>query len=106
MLKGYVNEVLHVGLTLHADYAAGTLDDLSPLPAEKTSMDEKDYAKLLKTALNRVILPELKKLIGQLPPKDIATFILALESGKVLAHSFEGGKWTSSAFSSGVPGGI
>lgn len=94
MLKGYVNEVLHVGLTLHADYAAGTFDDLSTLPPEKTSMDEKDYAKLLQAALNRVILPDLKELIGQLPAKDIATFILALESGKVLAHSFEGGKWT------------
>ena len=94
MLKGYVNEVLHVGLTLHADYASGTFDDLSTLPPEKTSLDEKDYAKLLRAALNRVILPDLKELIGQLPAKDIATFILALESGKVLAHSFEGGKWT------------
>ena len=94
MLQGYVNEVLQVGLTLHARYAGGTCNDLSPLPPAKTSMDEKEYAKLLTAALDRVILPELKELIGQLPAKDIATFILALESGKVLAHSFEGGKWT------------
>jgi hypothetical protein len=94
MLKGYVHEVLKVVLQLHADYARGSVGDAGTLPPQKSSMDEGDYAKLLHASLNRVLLPELKELVGKLPVHEVATFLLALESGKVLAHSFEGGKWT------------
>jgi hypothetical protein len=35
----------------------------------------------------------MRQLIGSIPAAEIATTLLALEAGKVLAHSFEGGRW-------------
>lgn len=92
-LAEYVDEALRVVLELHAAYAGG--DSSSPINSQalKAGMNEKEYAAVLRGGLNRVVLPEFRELIGQLPAREVATFVLALESGKVLAHSFEGGKW-------------
>jgi hypothetical protein len=92
-LADYVNEVVRMALELHATYAGGDTNPTIKAPQVRPSINEKDYASVLHAGFNRVILPEFRELIGQLPAAEIATFVLALESGKVLAHSFEGGKW-------------
>jgi hypothetical protein len=95
-LKEYLHALLNGALSLHASYVSG--EGIQAAPQVKGApptlpYSPESYVQALKVSLHRVLLPELRELLGSLETSEIATFILALESGKVLAHSFEGGKW-------------
>lgn len=95
-LKDYLHALLRGALALHASYVAG--DGIQEGPRVKGApptlpYSPDSYTQALTVSLHRVLLPELRELLGSLEASEIATFVLALESGKVLAHSFEGGKW-------------
>ena len=95
-LAEHVPNLLEAALELHATYAATgtTQPPAEAVPASSLSGATSEvYAKAIQGALHQVLSPNLRAVIGQLSPHEIATFILALESGKILAHSFEGGKW-------------
>ena len=95
-LAEHVPNLLHASLTLHASYAAG---DTSRPPAETIPVSSLHaatsdlYARAIQGALHQVLSPRLRELIGQLSAHEVATFVLALESGKIIAHSYEAGKW-------------
>lgn len=90
------NEILKVALTLHTAYARGeaasapTAAGVSP---ESTALSSSQYAERLHRSFERVLTPAARQTLSGLPPTMIATVILAFESGKVLAHSFEGERW-------------
>ncbi len=81
-------------LSLHALYSAGEIRASAPaqtrgdLPASSY-----EYAEQVRHAMHRVLIPEMRQLMGTIPAAEVATTVLALEAGKVLAHSFEGGRW-------------
>lgn len=89
--------LLAAALSLHALYAAGDIKSagLQPLAAGAGGhpYSSESYALLVRTAMHRVLTPELRSLIAALNPDEVATTVLGFECGKVLAHSFEGGKW-------------
>ncbi len=95
-LAEHVPNILHAALELHATYAQGEPLKSPPhsiSPSSLSSATSEVYSKAIQGALHQVLSPNLRALIGELSPHEIASFILALESGKILAHSFEGGKW-------------
>ena len=95
-LSQHVPHILHAALALHADYAAGNISGTAEgaiSPASLSGASSDVYSQALKGALHQVLSPRLRELLGSLPPHEVATFVLALESGKIVAHSYEGGKW-------------
>jgi len=92
-LGEYVPHLLHAALKLHAQYASGNLQPVIPFPKISGPADPAQYAQSIYGALNRVLTPQQRKAIGALGANEVATLVLALESGKVLAHSSEGGRW-------------
>lgn len=58
----------------------------NPLSAEQ-------YVELLSRQMERVLTAGMKSEIASLPPSAVATFVLALEAGKVMAYAFEAGRW-------------
>ncbi len=96
-LGEHVPDLLEAALSLHAGYAAGDVTHLSnvgPESAGAKPFTSEEYAGAVKSALDRVLSPELKRELGALSAAEVATAILSLQCGKVLAHSFEGGRWT------------
>jgi hypothetical protein len=95
-LAEHVPNLLNAALSLHALYAAGTTTT-RPQGATSvkslTAASSEEYAQAILGALHQVVSPHLRALIGELSVQEVATLVLALESGKVLAHSYEGGKW-------------
>ena len=95
-LAEHVPHLLSSALTLHAAYSSG--DTKSP-PTEAVALkslnnaSSLDYSRAVLGALHQVHSPRLRETLGQLSPQEVATFVLSLESGKVIAHSLEGGKW-------------
>lgn len=89
-------EILSAALSLHARYAAGEVSarvqHIAEEPVDRPFSSE-EYAEALGSAMNRVLSPVMREELGSLPAAEVATAILALECGKVLAHSFEGGRW-------------
>ncbi len=95
-LAEHVPNLLHAALALRASYASGltTTPPEGAISASSLSAATSEvYAKALQGALHQVVSPQLRALIGQLSAQEVATFVLALESGKIIAHSLEGGKW-------------
>ncbi|MEY4667627.1 MAG: hypothetical protein RL518_326 [Pseudomonadota bacterium] len=95
-LKEHVPNLLQVALELHSSYASGNSTDLpeDALPVDSLhGANSETYARALQGALHQVLSPHLRTLIGQLSAQEVATFVLALESGKIIAHSYEAGKW-------------
>ena len=95
-LAEHVPNILHAALTLHASYAGGESSGTPQgtiAPEQLNGATSEEYAHSLQGALHQVLSPHLRRLIGELSAREVATFVLALESGKILAHSFEGGKW-------------
>jgi hypothetical protein len=88
--------ILRAALAVHRGYAEGDLmgeripqgDLLNASP-----QDSKQYAERIQGALHRVLSPAMRREIARIPVAEIATAVLALESGKILAHSHEGGRW-------------
>jgi hypothetical protein len=54
---------------------------------------ENSYYSELSDALSSVLTRDLREAIAQIPKDELATLVLALECGKVMAHSFEAGRW-------------
>lgn len=95
-LAEHVPNILNAALTLHAAYAGGECERAPQgtiAPGTLSGASSAEYAQSLQGALHQVLSPHLRALIGRLSAREVATFVLALESGKIIAHSFEGGKW-------------
>jgi len=94
-------ELLKALLKLHAEISAR--DPNEDLPREKEpavaagAASAKDtsetYAQRLRIAAANVLSPLLKAELRTIPAAQIATIILGLEAGKIMAIGFEGGKW-------------
>ncbi len=87
-------------LELHKEYSEGRglqgEKDLSIFESpvqvgEKLSAE--DYAALQQRALHRALTQSQRKEIATLSSVEVATAVLALEAGKVLAYGKEGGRW-------------
>jgi hypothetical protein len=95
-LGEHVPDLLEAALSLHARFAAGEFSEASPAGPEATTgkpFTSGEYASAVRSALDRVVSPELKRELGALSAAEVATTILSLQCGKVLAHSLEGGRW-------------
>lgn len=95
--------ILRKALILHGVYSAG--DIRSELPPggmhgqieanpPHTPMSSEEYAAVVQLALHRVLRADTRQILGAISPAELATALLSYECGKVLAYSFEGGKWT------------
>jgi hypothetical protein len=60
---------------------------------DNASLLPHQYFEKLKAALHEVISEVERKLVGQLPASELATLVLAVECGKIMAYAFEGGQW-------------
>jgi hypothetical protein len=93
--------VLGAALELHAFYRANAWEDAVGVTADPTdlalpdgeSLDGAGYAQILRSALHRVLTPAMRADLAKLSPHDIAVIVLGLESGKVMVHQKEGGRW-------------
>ncbi len=96
-LGGNTAYLLDVALRTHARYGEGNVGDTTSDLPSNTSPDQqlnsREYADAVSTSLHRVLSPAMRSELASLDAAEVATTILALESGKVLAHSFEGGRW-------------
>jgi hypothetical protein len=95
-LSEHVPHILNAALELRASYATGEVircPDGALSPSSLSGATSETYAQALKAALHQVLSPQVRELIGERPAHEVATLVLGLESGKILAHSFEGGKW-------------
>jgi hypothetical protein len=99
-LPVYADLVLERALFLHAHYRADVfhdaafyepLEELHDEDSEIISLDS-HIARLL-ASMNQVLTDSLKMELRTLTPAQIATVVLSYEAGKILAYSFEGGKW-------------
>ncbi len=89
-------EILEAALGQHAEVAAGSRPQRSVEDAVgdvPTACSSETYGEFLKRAFGSVLTPGMMDTLASLPAREVATVILALESGKVLAHAFEGGRW-------------
>jgi hypothetical protein len=95
------SELLKALLALHAEICErGRGDDLAKekepaVAAGATSAKDtsETYAQRIRIAAANVLSPLLISEIQKIPAAQIATIILGLEAGKVMAIGFEGGKW-------------
>lgn len=93
-LRDNTKHLLSSILSLHALYAAGEIRGGIAAPAAVDhAVSSFEYADRVRHAMHRILTPEMRQLVGSIPAPEIATTLLALEAGKVLAHSFEGGRW-------------
>ncbi len=96
MLADNTVALLEAALGQHADCIAGQSsvrsveDAVGDLPP---SADSDAYGRCVRRAFDLVLTPGMQQTLAELPAAEIATLVLAFESGKVLAHAFEGGKW-------------
>jgi len=81
-------------LQLHSEYRAGAGQGRESAPELRDLTDSATpYYDRVACALRRAITPTLQAALTTISPSEIATFVLAFESGKVLAHSYEGERW-------------
>ncbi len=89
--------LVRAALALHHAYADGDYSGESVFRKEQPGtrpFDSKSYADEVQRSFHSVLSPSMRKELGAIPAEEVATAVLALESGKILAHSFEGGRWT------------
>lgn len=91
--------LVEAALSLHAFYAHNEQieNDNSETQATHRSserMTSQQYARLVCDTFHRVLTPEMRRCIGKLSVNEVATVVLALEAGKVLAYTEDGGRWT------------
>lgn len=95
-LLSNAERILSAALSLHKLYSAGTYSVVEPAETRGSNSGPEDsdtYAGRILSALHTVLSQEMRETIGTLSSAEVATTILAFESGKVLAHGFEGGRW-------------
>lgn len=92
--------ILENALFLHGRYREGyyhdpDFDDGTPQREVGGSepIRKEENASLLLRSLHRVLTPKMREDLAKISPLDLATIVLAYEAGKVLAWSFEGGRW-------------
>ncbi len=89
--------LLSAALELHAQYRAGQIDG-EALRRDTTPGDlplsSERYATAVQSAFHRVLTPAMRRTLGTLAVAEVATLVLALEAGKVLAYAADGGRWT------------
>ena len=88
--------LLEAALSLHALFAAGEVRaGLREIPEQAIDrpFDSDEYALAVRSAMSRVLSPTDRQQLGQIPASEVATAVLALQCGKVMAHSYEGGRW-------------
>lgn len=83
--------LLKEALTLHSEYRAATGVDSEPHSLVSDALES--YPRRVSVAMRRALTPRLQSILGTIPASEVATLVLAFESGKVLAHSFEGERW-------------
>lgn len=91
--------LVEAALSLHASYAHNERienDSTNTRPARAAAgkLTSQQYALLVCEAFHRVLTPEMRRCIGKLTVNEVATLVLALEAGKVLAYTEDGGRWT------------
>jgi len=89
---------LERALYLHGHYLDGTYDDdsfyeIGDSESDSGGITVERYAHRLLLGFHRVLTDSYRDALRTLTPAQVATIILALEAGKVLAYSFEGGRW-------------
>lgn len=89
---------LERALYLHGHYLDGTYDDDTfyggeDLGSEKGGITVEQYAARLLVGFHRVLTDSLRDAMRKFTPAQVATVVLALQAGKVLAYSFEAGRW-------------
>lgn len=89
--------LLDVALNVHSRYQKGdtalAAHELEVSDRVEKALTSEEYARDVGASLHRVLSESMRSEIASISASEIATTILALESGKVLAHSFEGGRW-------------
>lgn len=73
------------------DLESDSGDNMQDAVARK--MQHSEYASQLLKALHRVLTPEMRTQLSEVRPAELATLILAIEAGKVLAYAKEGSSW-------------
>jgi hypothetical protein len=89
-------EVLQAALSVHADLAGKSSPGRGSgieIKLSDRAISSKEYAELLGHAFRQTLTPKMRDVMATLPVTEVATLVLGFECGKVLAHSFEGGKW-------------
>ncbi len=99
-LPRYVPDLLVNVLELHREYSedrgirGAAPKVLATLPASDGAPVSPDvYAAQVQHALHRVVTPMLRKELGTLSAKQVATAALAMEAGKVLTYAREANRW-------------
>lgn len=92
-LPAHAEELLEVMLSLHATLG----DDEPPRGVDResvgTRLSSNEYAQRLGRAAMRVLTPTLRAELVGIEAREVATMVLAIEAGKILAYGFEGEKW-------------
>lgn len=96
-LSGNTAYILGAALLLHSrlktsDGHANRNESDAELAVEG-ALGSEDFAARVGQSLQRVLSPSMRRELSLIPAAELATAILSLESGKILAHSFEGGRW-------------
>lgn len=89
---------LEHALYLHGHYIDGTYDDdsfygVEESGSEKAEITVEQYATRLLTGFHRVLTDSMRDAMAKFSAAQVATIVLSLHTGKVLAYSFEGGRW-------------
>ena len=95
-LPGNALLILEKALTLHSCYQFDALSSHQHSEAFQPRTDKFDkfeYAFMLEDCFQRVLTPAMRRTLSGLTAAEVATVVLAIEAGKVLASRHEGGKW-------------
>lgn len=56
-------------------------------------LSSEQYVARVKIGLNRVLTSDMRQVLSEVPPELVATVVLSLEAGKILAFAYEGSRW-------------
>jgi hypothetical protein len=85
--------LLQDAFELYWSYRDGVEPDRLFLPETSGTQTLQEHRAHLAYALNRVLTAEMKEDMAELSPCELATVLLALQAGKTLAYSQDGGRW-------------
>lgn len=92
-LLDHATQVLRVALQTRALLVADAEPDTSDVAQDSQECNTDSYSDNLRSYLGAVLMPQNKQALGDVSDDELATLVLALEAGKVMAHSYEGGRW-------------
>jgi len=91
-LLDHAEVVLEKALSQHSFFASSEVHEDVDSKTADLAAGNSHYRELTE-ALSSVLTGDLQEAMAQIPKDEIATLVLALECGKVMAHSFEAGRW-------------